>query len=460
MQTLSFDEFIRSLKQNMDMPHSMLLGAGASVESGIPSASDCIWDWKREIFLSHNPSMIENYSNIKVDNVRIAIQKWLDGQRTYPICDSAEEYSFYAEKSLPIDDDRRKYFQHLVDGKNPSLGYHLISMFAQIGWVKSVWTTNFDGLMVKCAHGYNVNPIEITSDTADRVYRSDVTGELLCVTLHGDNKYGLLKNTASELDSQNDTFVAALSHELASRNLIVLGYSGRDKSLMTALEQAYQVKGSGRLYWCGYGKNANINVTRLIDAVNSNGRTAFYISTDGFDNTLYGIARHCLSENKAILASIEALKQRLGGSIDTGITKFSAITAPADKVVGTNAFPISFPKTCYQFQLKYGSDEKPWDFCKVLMSNGVMAVPYKEFVYAWGLQDTIHQVCADRLMSEIAHTPFTRKMVERTSCFQEMLLKTLVAIIGQSHSLEYSKRKVWDKQQQISKTVSGRTITA
>ena len=53
MQTLTYDEFLRSLKQNKDTPHSLLLGAGASIESGVPSAVDCIWDWKREIFLSH-----------------------------------------------------------------------------------------------------------------------------------------------------------------------------------------------------------------------------------------------------------------------------------------------------------------------------------------------------------------------------------------------------------------------
>lgn len=58
MQTLTLDELLRSLKQNMDSPHSFLLGAGASIESGVQSAGDCIWDWKREIFLSQNPTMI------------------------------------------------------------------------------------------------------------------------------------------------------------------------------------------------------------------------------------------------------------------------------------------------------------------------------------------------------------------------------------------------------------------
>ena len=44
---LQFDEFMRSVAQNSNTRYSFLLGAGASVESGLPSAQECIWDWKR-----------------------------------------------------------------------------------------------------------------------------------------------------------------------------------------------------------------------------------------------------------------------------------------------------------------------------------------------------------------------------------------------------------------------------
>lgn len=460
MLTLKFDEFLRSLKQNKDMPHSLLLGAGASVESGIPSAADCIWDWKREIFLSQNPALIESYNNTKVDNVRIAIQKWLDNQRIYPDNGSEDEYSFYAEKAYPIEDDRRKYFQHLVADKNPSLGYHLISMLSEIGWIKSVWTTNFDGLMIKCAHQYNINPIEITIDTADRIYRGDVDKELLCIAMHGDYKYGSLKNTSAELDSQNDVFVKALRHELTNRNLIVLGYSGRDKSLMSALYKAYQTSGSGRLYWCGYSINANSTVADLIDAVNANGRTAYYIPTDGFDKTVYSIARHCMSEDKDFLQKIEAVKRKLGSNTNVGTSKFEAITGPLNKIVETNIYPIAFPKTVYQFQVGYGDDENPWDYCKLLFDKGVMAVPLNGFIYAWGEKDIIQSTCADKLQGEIMITPFTRESLMKTSVFKELLLKTLVAIIGSSHSLAYSKDKIWDTDQQITKQIGRRNISA
>jgi hypothetical protein len=460
MQILKFDEFMRSLKQNRDTPHSLLLGAGASVESGVPSASDCIWDWKREIFLSQNPALIESYNNTKVDNVRNVIQNWLDSQKIYPERGSDDEYSFYAEKSYLIEDDRRKYFQHLVSDKSPSLGYHLISMLSEIGWIKSVWTTNFDGLMIKCAYQYSINPIEIISATADRIYRGDVDKELLCIALHGDYKYGSLKNTSAELDSQDEIFVKALSHELANRNLIVIGYSGRDKSLMSALQKAYQQPGSGRLYWCGYGLSAKPEIETLLDSANANGRAAFYVPTDGFDKTIYSIARHCMSEDKEFLQKIEALKKQLGSNANVGTSKFIAITAKPNKITDTNIYPIAFPKTLFQLKIDFQDSEKPWDYCRYLSDYNIMAVPLNGFVYAWGEKANILNICSNKLHGEILITPFTRESLTKKSAFRELLLKTLCAIVGQSQSLNYSRDKVWDTNQRITRQLGQHNISA
>ena len=296
MQTLQMDEFLRSLKQNIDTPHSVLLGAGASVESGIQSATDCIWEWKKEIFLSRNPGMIGTYDNPKQDNVRRVIQSWIDAQNSFPTENSTEEYSFFVEKAYPIPEDRRKYFQGLIAGREPSLGYHLIAMLAQRNIIKSVWTTNFDGLMTKCAYQYTpLIPIEITAQTSDRIYRGDVAGELLCVALHGDYKYGELKNTEQELDSQDGELVKALRHELTNRDLVVFGYSGRDQSLMQALTQVYSERGAGKIFWCGYGQDAPAPVATLINHANDHGRTAFYIPTSGFDSAMYSITKSTFS---------------------------------------------------------------------------------------------------------------------------------------------------------------------
>lgn len=460
MQTLKFDEFLRSLKQNKDTTHSLLLGAGASVESDVQTAAECIWDWKHDIFVSQNPSLIEPFTNVKIDNVRISIQRWLDNQNIYPKQDSDEEYSFYAERAYPIEEDRRKYFQHLTEGKKPSLGYHLISMLAETGWIKSVWSTNFDSLTLKAAHLYNLTPIEITLESQDRIYRNDVDKELLCIALHGDYKYGPLKNTAAELDVQSQTLISALKYELSKRNLIVIGYSGRDASLMSALTEAYTQPGAGRLYWCGYGSKCPQVVETFINTINANGRQAFYISTDGFDKTMLLIAKHCMSDNSEFLSRIEVLKASLGGVKDLSSTNFQVPQGNLRKIVKTNLYPIIFPKTCYQFKVSYLSDEKPWRYCKSLSDQGIIAVPHKGLIYAWGNKQAISDLCGNRIIGKIETTPFTRETLIQIGAFQDMLLRAIADFLGSKTNFSFSKNHIWDIQKLFSYNIGGKIIFA
>jgi NAD-dependent SIR2 family protein deacetylase len=235
---LEYDAFLRSFKRNIDVPYSFLLGAGTSISSGIQTAYDCIWEWKKDIYLSKNINAADFYKNFKDESVRKSIQNWLDNQGEYPQLDSVEEYSFYAEKAYPIAEDRRKYFMSLVENKEPYIGYKLLSLLAEFGIAKSVWTTNFDGLVVRSAHQNKLTPIEINLDNADRIFRNQSSKELIVIALHGDYKFNSLKNTQKELDTQNETFKEQLANYHIDKNLIVVGYSGRDKSLTNALENA------------------------------------------------------------------------------------------------------------------------------------------------------------------------------------------------------------------------------
>ena len=461
MQTLQMDEFLRSLKQNIDTPHSLLLGAGASVESGVQSAADCIWEWKKEIFLSQNPGMVGTYDNPKQDNVRRVIQRWIDTQNSYPAENSWEEYSFFVEKAYPIPADRRKYFQHLSAGHEPSLGYHLIALLAQKNIIKSVWTTNFDGLMVKCAHKHTpLIPIEITSETSERIYRGDVDSELLCIALHGDYKYGDLKNTENELDSQDGELVKALRHELTNRDLIVFGYSGRDQSLMQALTQIYSERGAGKLFWCGYGSNAPEPVRLLIDTANEHGRCAFYVPTAGFDSALYTMARHCLSDNKEFLHKVDEIKKKLAITIEPQSAGFILPEETINKVASTNAYPIIFPAQCYQFEISYEDNEGPWNYCHKLYKQGIMAVPYKGMLYAWGDKETIEQACSAKTKGSIELCPLPREFIRSNGTMQELLLKTVTCVIAKCRGLGFSKDKIWDTKEVMQYRIGGKSITA
>ena len=81
---MDFDAFLRSFKQSKNGSFAFLLGAGASITSGVQSAEDCIWDWKKLIYVTNNPTN-EAFLDIHSDCCRKKIQTWLNEQRGYPI---------------------------------------------------------------------------------------------------------------------------------------------------------------------------------------------------------------------------------------------------------------------------------------------------------------------------------------------------------------------------------------
>ena len=455
---LSYDAFIRSIKQNRDVEHAVLLGAGASITSGIQSAYDCIWEWKKDIFLSKNPHLAYQHKNIKSDTVRKAVQLWLDNEGNYPPLDADEEYSFYAEKANPIEGDRQKYFQRLSDGKDPSLGYHLLCLLAKSGTVRSVWTTNFDSLTVKAAYKRNLSPIEITLESQDRLYRTASRKELLCIALHGDYKYGPMKNSSQELDNQSEIFIDSLKNELRSRSLIVLGYSGRDNSLMSTLKEAYNERGAGRLYWCGYGETIPENVLSLIESVRDNGREAFFVPTDGFDKTLFNLSIACFEENNEYLSKVKEIQDSFV-SKEYSCTPFSIDPGEIHRVYKSNLFPFSFPSECFQFEVDFEEDEKPWRICNEISSdNEITAVPFKGMIYAFGTKDELSRLFSNWKKSDILRTPINRKSLIDIHPLKDLVLKTLTKAISSKAGFSSNlKNKIWDESQSLKVTAYNNT---
>ena len=67
---LLVDEFVRSINVNKNSPHALFLGAGASLSSRVPSAGDCILEWKREIFVTNNPTLKDSVAELSIPSVR------------------------------------------------------------------------------------------------------------------------------------------------------------------------------------------------------------------------------------------------------------------------------------------------------------------------------------------------------------------------------------------------------
>lgn len=426
----------------------MFLGAGASISSGIPSAESCISEWKRQIFVTKNPGLEPQFRATSLPSVRERIQGWLDKERQYPPAGSAAEYGFYVEQCYPIADDRRAYFEHLRTGVEPFVGYRGLALLSKHDVIKEVWTTNFDSLGAQAAIGAGVAVIEAGLDSTHRVRRPSA-GELLHVAVHGDYRYDALKNTDEETREQDAALRDALVEHCHDMNLIVSGYSGRDRSVMEALHAAYAQAGAGRLYWCGYDDELPADVRELLEVAVAAGREAFYVPSRGFDDLVARIALATLTgEAQEQAKQLFALAQD-----DAEAEPFTVDMSKVVDVIKSNAFPIEPPSEVLSFEPKeFG--ERPWRTLREkTRGTNVVAVPQGGKVLALGGVDDVKQLFATEMKGEVERVPIVPKDLARDEGAVISLLRSaLTRTLAQTRGLETDGEKVLWSQNVIQRT--------
>jgi hypothetical protein len=134
----------------------------------MPTAQRCIWEWKREIFITRNPTLKDAVGEISLQGTRRRIQQWLDQSREFPEEGCPEEYAAYAERCFPTEQSRRSFFANYVRAAAPHTGYQLLAIFGAHNRVSTIWTTNFDGLAARACSALNVPIVEVGFDTQHR----------------------------------------------------------------------------------------------------------------------------------------------------------------------------------------------------------------------------------------------------------------------------------------------------
>mgnify|MGYP000997851768 FL=1 len=403
---LPLDALVRALAVSRGTPYTLFLGAGTSVSSGAPSTETCIWEWKRSVVLSNSPGDAQEFRELALCSVRNHIQHWLDSKGVFPQLGAPNEYSFYIEKCYPIREHRRQYFSERMLGVQPHLGYKLLCLLAEDGLISSVWTTNFDGLVAKAAAGFHIAPIEIGIDCQQRLLRPISRGELPCVSLHGDYRYDNLKNTDEELRQQEDELRNALIRTVQDRPMLVFGYSGRDTSIMDALEKGFGQEGRGSLYWCGYGEDIPKSVATLLTSARKAGRTAHFVPTSGFDDVMARLALHCLDEPHRERA--RDLRADASYTLKNNTTPFTIDSLPFRAMIKSNVFEVELPAEIFAFSIRERASGGVWDWLDGLSKGkGFVAVPHRDKILALGNIEEIRAAFSSVLAGSIERTPVT-----------------------------------------------------
>ena len=257
------------VSRNEDIPNfSLLLGAGASLTSGVNTAQDMIDDWRRMLFQRSGES--EDY------------QSWLTGQ---PWNGHDDEYSILFETIYDQPSQRRVFIEECVKKARPSWGYVYLTDLLLKRYFDVVFTTNFDDLLNEACYLYSegLRPIVAAHDSAIQGIRV-TSGRPKIIKLHGDFLYDNIKNTLSELETLESNTKRKLHQFAQEYGLVTLGYSGRDRSVMDTIELLLKDEENYKqgVYWCI--KSGDEPSERLKSLLRKD--RVYLVEIDGFDEFL------------------------------------------------------------------------------------------------------------------------------------------------------------------------------
>ncbi len=248
--------------------YALLLGAGASVTSGVKTAEEMVRDWRRTL-----------YERALVDQ---PLLEWVDIQPWY----GEGEYGRLFEIMYDTPRQRRIAVENLVEKAQPGWGYAYLANLLEHKYFDIVFTTNFDDLLSEACYRYtdSTRPLVAAHDSAMRNLRVNSARPKI-VKMHGDFLYDSIKNTPDETKSLESNTEDKLKQFSREYGLVVVGYSGRDASVMNALKGALRDKNSfpSGIYWCMH-KHAQDASYRLQEIAKD--KRVFVVRVDGFDELM------------------------------------------------------------------------------------------------------------------------------------------------------------------------------
>ena len=347
---------ILNLNKNDDL--MFLLGSGCSISSGCMGSKKLIYEFKKRLYCVDKSIRLSN--NQMIDEIRLKdeIEQYFDDSNI------TNQYSYYFSKCFPDYMDRNSFVKEQFQNKKPSLGYLCFANYLIDKQVKYVLTTNFDNLIELAIHKINETyDYSIVSENQEPILNSSLN----IVKIHGDYKYDALKNTEEELKELEPALKEKLL-KTSSKKIIVIGYSGQDKSVMAFLNEYFDHNPKTQLIWCGLEEQLqSIDVKNLL----AKGRDSYYQPINGFDSLFEDYYKTFGSYNEII--------ENIANDISN--SSFAINISNQPETFKTNSFeitnnPLVF-KTSYSEEIKTHLDTIPNLFCLEYKNNlYVIAEPH------------------------------------------------------------------------------------
>jgi len=387
---MNIDEFLSHYILNA--PQIMwFLGAGSSRSAMMPSAYDIIWDLKRMYYCTkENQNITDN--ELSNEAIKNKIQKYLNDLGC-PAPGSDDEYSYYFKFVLGDDPHmHQKYLQEKLhpNGISINSGHRILSALMDIKKAKLLFTTNFDSVIENAYSSVIGKELHSFSLEGSAAALNALNNEEFPIyaKMHGDFRYYEMKNLPDQLKENDKEIERCFINACSRYGLIVIGYSGRDKNIMSAFDKAIQQENAfpkGLFWFTSFHGNIFPSVQKLIDDARRKGINAHIVEVETFDVFLNRIWKLIPNKPAELDAKIRrAIYEFPNISKYTGNSGFP--------IIRTNVFPVmKIPEKCLAIETV-----KPLSYLefvdKIKIAKSAAILSKQETILAWGSENEIGKV--------------------------------------------------------------------
>lgn len=176
---------------------------------------------------------------------------------------------------------------------------------------------------------------------------------------------------------------------------------------------------------------------------------------------MMGLAKACFESKPVfqkqaqdIMSSISVQHERC--------TPFSMDVPHFNNILKGNLFPIRFPKSIYQFEYIYSSEEKPWELIKdAIINQPIVSGFLNNNVYDFGSPDKIHEIFKGRIKGDIQRSPLSKNDLHNT-IISNLLIKAITLSISNIYPslLNNHRNLLWSKKVESTHEINGVTYIA
>ena len=294
-KVLSAKKFIQVFKESSENKQRFcfILGAGASVDSGIPTGNQLEMQWMNYLMgkTPHNGTYASEdetekianqlYADDEMEHTFAEIKKaWEEAVKDGKNLSSEYYFDLYKLRFHPNPRNGYRFLEKIMVNRTPSLGYHTLALLMTSKELHNlhnlVITTNFDSLLEDAPFLFtDQKPLVISHESLAAFIDSD-TQRPIIAKVHRGLMFDPFNSpeTTNHLEKE---WHEALDYALKTYTPVVIGYGGGDGSLMSYLEKTNSTKG---IYWCylpKYGQPSS-SIQRLVKS-----KDGCLVEIDGFD---------------------------------------------------------------------------------------------------------------------------------------------------------------------------------